>query len=474
MRKHVLAAAIALSIVASGCSGNKQASDVQSAVRADRSATGGDGRTEAATRSERSRSARAAAVPAAHANDAPSRRRSVAGSAQTTKSGFKYRAANLFTPAQDRQGITPTSLTLCMHFPQLFGPAFHVLPKDFPIYWRWLNDHGGIYGRKVNLIVTDDQYSPSGGVQAAQQCASSDPPPFLITGFLGVDTAPGVRQWAEENHQLYLSPLSTESGFSRLRYSFGIQPSVEQLGLVLARYVAAHWPGGSAGIVWRNSPNWKGARDTAKRVLASKGARITDLPITERQGNYTNEVLALKRAKATTVLAAMSPVELIQLEKQAAEQGYYPRWGTATLNLTTDTIGDEMDGSKGPPAVAVIWTPEYHNGDATSPWSGEQKAMRAAYAKYDSDHTPNDIDWINWLTFKLLAQMFRDCGRDCTRNKLAGMFLSGYNANPTPLCPIDFARGGGKLGSFAFNVSTVVRRNGAAGWKQVETCKERF
>ena len=51
------------------------------------------------------------------------------------------------------------------------------------------------YGtRKVNMTFTDDQYTPQGGVQAAQQCQQSNP--FLMAAGVGFDTVPAVRQWA--------------------------------------------------------------------------------------------------------------------------------------------------------------------------------------------------------------------------------------------------------------------------------------
>ena len=103
----------------------------------------------------------------------------MAGTQQSTQSGFHYTAANLFSPSQDRIGITPTALTMCIHAPLIFGPAFQDSATDFQVYWKYLNDQGGIYGRKVNMVFTYDQYTPSGGVQAAKQCQQSNP--FLMS-----------------------------------------------------------------------------------------------------------------------------------------------------------------------------------------------------------------------------------------------------------------------------------------------------
>ena len=394
------------------------------------------------------------------------------GATEHTSSGMSYQVANLFPASQDRVGMTASSLTLCMHAALVLGPVFHDSASDFNVYWKWLNDQGGIYGRKVNMVFTDDQYTPQGGVQAAQQCQQSNP--FFMMAGVGFDTVPAVEQWAEQNHMLYLPSFATENGLYNLKYSFEIPPSVEQFGTVAGNYIGAKYPG-KIGVVWRNSPNWQGGRDHFEAQVRAKGSKVVaDIPVQENQGDYSAAILQLQTSGAQTVLAWMNVLEFAQLEKQAAAQGYHPRWVTATFNLVTDTLGHDVDGTNGPAAVGLWVTPEYHNGDTTSPWAGEEHTMQAAYAKYDAGHTITDTDWQAWLAFKQVTQMLNDCGQDCSRNKLAGMFLGGYKSSLAPLCNVDFARGRGRLGSFAFNVMQGTVRNGTSGWRQVATCQENF
>lgn len=396
-----------------------------------------------------------------------------AGPTQKTQTGFTYTAANLYPAAQDRIGITDRQITLCMHAALVAGPAFQESEEDFQVYWQWLNDTGGIYGRSVKMIFTDDKYNAGGGgVQAAQECL--DNKPFFMMAGVGFDTVPAVRSWADDNKLLYLHSFATEKGLYESKYSFEFPPSVEQFGKVAGDYVGAKI-GGKIGVLWRNSPNWQGGRDRFVASVKAKGGKIVaDLPVTQNKGDYSAEIRALQGSGAQTVLAWINVLEFVQLEKQAAAQGYFPRWVTATFNLVTDTLGSDIDGSRGPAAIGLWVTPEYHNGTISEPWKDEVARMRAAYAKYDSGHTITDVDWQAWLAFKQVTQLLRDCGKDCTRNKVAGMMLSGYKAQLDPLCDVDFARGRGKLGSFAFNVMQVVNRGGTIGWKQVETCKDRF
>ncbi|MFA5788009.1 MAG: ABC transporter substrate-binding protein, partial [Actinomycetota bacterium] len=269
--------------------------------------------------------------------------------------------------------------------------------------------------------------------------------------------------------------FATETGLYDLKYTFQPAVSVEHFGRVAGNYTAAKYPG-KFGIVWRNSPNWQGGRDNFAAAVREHGSKVVaDIPVQQNQGEYTSVVLNLKNSGAQTVLAWFNVLEFTQLEKQAAAQGYYPRWVVPAFQLVTDVLGEDVDGSKGPPIVGLLPSTEYHQGDRSSPWSDEIATMEAAYAKYDPDkETINDVDWQTWLAFKEMTRFLLDCGKDCTRNKLAGMLLSGYKLKLHPLCAVDFARGRGKLGSFELNVMEGTKRDGKSGWKQVASCAETF
>ena len=483
-RSRVLAVTAVLALAGAACSGNRAVSAGKKAVggppgtsaaQPGSGATTTPGQTGPTTTSAGSSSGGGgvAGVGAGGGSAAALPAPPPPGAAEQTPSGFAYQVANLYPASQDRVGLTSTQITLCTHAPLIFGPAFQDSASDFQVYWQWLNDHGGIFGRRVKMVFTDDQYTPQGGVQAAQQCAQNNP--FFMTAGVGFDTVPAVRAWAEQNKLLYLSSFATENGLYNLNYTFQLAPSVEHFGEVAGNYVSSRYPG-KVGVVWRNSPNWQGGRDHFEAAVKAHGSKVVaDIPVQENQGDYTAAILQLQSQGAQTVLAWVNVLEFAQLEKQAAAQGYHPRWMTATFNLVTQTLGHDIDGSTGHPAAVGLWvTPEFHLGDTTDSWSGEEQAMEMAYAHYDSGHTVTDTDWQAWLAFKQITRMLDDCGSDCSRNKLAGMLLAGYKAQLMPLCVEDFGRGRGKLGSFAFDVSEATDRNGSAGWKQVATCAETF
>ena len=383
--------------------------------------------------------------------------------------------AGIFAAEHDRIGITGTSIEICAHAALQLGAVFSATADDFMPYWDMVNEAGGIDGRQVHFTFTDDQYTPQGGVQAAQQCKDRDA--FLMVGGIGFDTAPAVRQFAEQNDMLYLSSFATESDIGRYQRSFTFVPSIERLGLVAGQYAAAANPGARFAVVWRNSPNWQGGRDQFRAAVeAAGGTVVADVAVEKDQGDYTNAILTLKRSGADVVLGWVNVLEFAQLETQAAIQNYFPQWVVAGFNLVTDTVGHDIAGSRGPAAIGVWVTPPFP-ADPGADYQAEIDRMRATYQQYrpQSAGSLTDTHWQFWLFSAGLHQLLLDCGPDCTRDRLAGMLLDGYQQPATAVsCPVDFRRGGGRLGGFSVDIYRAVTDGDGARWSSDVRCAEGF
>src|SRR5438445_12830846 len=96
-------------------------------------------------------------------------------------------------------GITSTSIKIGGTFP-LTGPAslYKTIPAAEKAYFDYVNDHGGVNGRKIDFEILDDSYDPSKTVPLAQQLVTSDKV-FAVFGSLG--TAPGLATWNYLNQQ---------------------------------------------------------------------------------------------------------------------------------------------------------------------------------------------------------------------------------------------------------------------------------
>jgi ABC-type branched-subunit amino acid transport system substrate-binding protein len=357
-------------------------------------------------------------------------------------SNLAIKEPNLFTGANNTRGITDTTIKVCGHAALSLGAVLNTKPEDLLVFWRYLNDKGGIYGRKFDVSLEDDQYSAEGGVPAAQKCAERKP--FMIFGALGSDVLPPVRLWAEQNKELYLYGFTIKKGSENLRYSYSTVISTEDLVLVMADQTVRTFAGKKVGVMWRNSNNIQPARDAYKKYVAAHGIQVVaDLPVQKSQGSYSSEILTLQQKGAEVVIILDDAVSQLNVIKQAKTQQYSPYWLVFPFNIQTQTLGN--DALK-PPIRGPNLAPAYECHSFDGPYASYADDIRefeAAYAKYspntDLCGIAGDIAWGGWNGFKAMAALFEACGPNCTRNRFAGVMESGYKAKVGAACPLDFS-----------------------------------
>jgi hypothetical protein len=121
------------------------------------------------------------------------------------------------------------------------------------------------------------------------------------------------------------------------------------------------------------------------------------------------------------------------------------------------------------------YDPGYYGG-GFSAYATEIKEFEAEYKQYDSgaDLTGDggDLLFLNWEAQKWLADMLTACGKDCTRNKMAGLMLAGYHKVTPPNCPASFDHTGDHHhAGYLFNVLHDVKDpNGRANFVPVARC----
>src|SRR6202050_3451698 len=68
-------------------------------------------------------------------------------------------------------GVTATSITFGTHQP-LTGPAapgYDLIAPASQAFFDYLNAQGGIYGRKIHLVIKNDEYNPTQTVSVVHQ-----------------------------------------------------------------------------------------------------------------------------------------------------------------------------------------------------------------------------------------------------------------------------------------------------------------
>jgi len=94
-------------------------------------------------------------------------------------------------PRVTEVGVTDDSILLGTHQP-LSGPAasYSVIPRASEMYFKYINDQGGVNGRKIIYKIEDDGYQPPRTVEVVKKLVEQDK---VFAIFNGLGTRPTAR-----------------------------------------------------------------------------------------------------------------------------------------------------------------------------------------------------------------------------------------------------------------------------------------
>ena len=141
-------------------------------------------------------------------------------------------------------GVSATEIKLGITSPKTGTVAlsYGKLPRAMKAYFDYINDNGGVYGRKINLISRDDKYLPQQAATQTRNLVLSDKV-FAIVGALGTAThtkAYVAAQLAKNN----VPDLFVNTGFSgfddKTKYptTFLVLPSYAMEAKTIAKLIA--------------------------------------------------------------------------------------------------------------------------------------------------------------------------------------------------------------------------------------------
>jgi ABC-type branched-subunit amino acid transport system substrate-binding protein len=174
-------------------------------------------------------------------------------------------------------GASDTEIKIGQTYP-LSGPAsaFAISSRTGLAYYKMLNDKGGINGRKINMIVMDDAYSPPKTVEQTRRLVEQDEV-LALFGSLGTAMNVAVRRYLNERKVPQLLVASSSSQFNNPKefpYSTSFYLSADQEAAAFARYILATKPDGKIGIISQNDDYGK---DYLKAFRAALGPKADSM-----------------------------------------------------------------------------------------------------------------------------------------------------------------------------------------------------
>ena len=176
-------------------------------------------------------------------------------------------------------GVTATSITFGTHQP-LTGPAapgYSEIAPASKAFFNYVNANGGVYGRKINLIIKDDAYNPTNTVNVVHQLVLQNkvfgifeglgtPTHTKVVGFLNAEKVPDIFVASG------LPLLGQRDQAARTRSAGSPNYTIE--GKILGQYIKQHFAGKKVGVLYQDDDFGQGGLAGIEDELPGLGHRL--------------------------------------------------------------------------------------------------------------------------------------------------------------------------------------------------------
>jgi len=313
--------------------------------------------------------------------------------------------------AQKVRGITDTEILIGQTAPQT-GPAalWGAVARGSGLFFKGINDEGGIHGRKIKYFLRDDGYQPAKtkaiGTEFVEQIRI-----FGVVGCVGVGPAMAVRDYYTDNKVLMVSfGCSGVTNWIQPfnRYIFPIYPLYVDEARALTRYFYESMKLTKVAVFYQNDDYGKQGLEGVERYEKEKGLKLAasvSAEVTDR--DLSSHALKLKDSGAEAVVLWAMPTHGALLLAECAKIGYRPQWGTSSTLSDAPVM---MQITRG------LWAGMIHSYLIEPPDSNHPLMVkyRAWHQKFEPDERWGTFYYSGCLNAEPLGEGLKRAGRNLT------------------------------------------------------------
>lgn len=320
----------------------------------------------------------------------------------------------------DATGVTADKITIGTHAP-LTGAA--PVPSDSAdkgkdIYFKWMADQGKtLFGRNVEVILRNDNYNPSQAVAVCKEMVEKDHV-FLLSGSAGTDQIQACARYAASVNVPYLSAGVTEVGLTGLPGYFANSMTYADQAPLLTDFLISDLGAKDEknGMLRFDTPNFQDAHDAFISSMDKAGAEVVYDRAVSKGADQTvaqTVVQEMKTQGIENVYVLTSPIFFIQVLQASKTQSYTPQWTGVGITMTFDTVAT-VGCRNGTLSGAKFFAP-------FPAWVDRNKFdpdFAKAMAKfYPEENGGDDFIWLGWSGTKGLWDMLELPGKELTRER---------------------------------------------------------
>jgi branched-chain amino acid transport system substrate-binding protein len=332
-------------------------------------------------------------------------------------------ALTLAVPAAT-PGVSPTTIEIGGTIP-ISGPAaaYGSVGRGADTYFKYVNAHGGVFGRKIAYKYLDDEFDVAKTIQLTRQLVEQDKV-LAIFNSVGTEHALAIRTYLNQQKvpQLFVgsgvSKLATEH--AKYRWSMGYLPSFRGEGLIYGRYIAANKPKARIAVLYENSDFGKDMLNGLRRGLGNKGKIVGVQSYEFTDTDISSQMARLKASRADTLMLFATPQFAIFGYVGAFRLGWHPQVYVTSVSISPDImkiarVATSRKHIEGSVSIAFVKDP------TSKQWAKDKtvRLYKSVMQRYLPNAKADDVfNYYGMAVAYTMVDTLRKAGRDLTRESV--------------------------------------------------------
>lgn len=299
-------------------------------------------------------------------------------------------------------------------------------------YINYINDQGGVNGRKIQLIAEDDGYDPMRAVASAKKLVEQDGVIGLISP-VGTPSNAAMVPYVQEKKVPLFAPYAFSHTLTNpnKRYVFTTLPEVRIQASVLADYLANTLKHTKIAVIYQNDDFGQDAVIGFEERLKKSSVPVTKLPFDRGSTNFSGVVAQARQSGAEDVVFFGIPRDAALIMKEANKMGWKPQF--SGHNALGDPQTFTLAGAnlvEGAIAVAVM-----EPLDSAKP---EVAQFLARQKKYMPKTTPTTYSMHGYNAAQIFVEAIKRVQGEPTSEKIVTELEKVNGMNTGLMAPVTF------------------------------------
>jgi branched-chain amino acid transport system substrate-binding protein len=196
-------------------------------------------------------------------------------------------------------------------------------------YFKYVNDRGGVFGRKISYKYLDDGYDPARAVQNTIRLVQQDQV-FAMFNTLGTNNNLAIRNYLNGNGvpQLFVAAGATTFGrdYKKYPWTIGYIPTYSEEGKIYGRYILASIKKPRIAILYQNDDYGRDLLSGLRKALGRKDNLIvSQVGYDPTSSDVQGEVARLKASKANVFMIFAFGKFSLQAFNAVARLNWHPQ-----------------------------------------------------------------------------------------------------------------------------------------------------